>query len=60
MLFYYLTLLQSDCLVTPQCMQFDFGDTREVYHKYSTKPLLCNRHLSSEKQYKIQAEIHQN
>ena len=31
MLFKYLAPLQSDCLVTSQCMQFILGDKREVH-----------------------------
>ena len=31
MLFYYLAPLQNDSIVTSQCMQFTFGDKREVY-----------------------------
>ena len=29
--FYYLAPLPNDCLVTSRCMQFTFGDKREVY-----------------------------
>ena len=31
MLFYYLAPLQNDSIVTSRCMQFTFGDKREVY-----------------------------
>ena len=31
MLFYYLAPLQNDSIVKSQCMQFTFGDKREVY-----------------------------
>ena len=31
LLFYYLVPLLNDCLVTSRCMQFTFGDKREVY-----------------------------
>ena len=31
MLFYYLAPLQDDSIVTSWCMQFTFGDEREVY-----------------------------
>ena len=31
LLLYYLAHLQNDCLATSQCMQFTFGDKREVY-----------------------------
>ena len=31
MLFYYLASLQNNSIVTSQCMQFIFGDKREVY-----------------------------
>ena len=31
MLLYYLSPLQSDCIVTSWGMQFTFGDKREVY-----------------------------
>ena len=30
MLFYYIAPLQNDFIVTSQCMQFTFGDKREV------------------------------
>ena len=30
MLFYYLALLQNDCILTSQCMQFTFGDKEET------------------------------
>ena len=33
LLFYYLAPLLNDCLMTSQCMQFTFGDKREVYLK---------------------------
>ena len=29
--FYYLAPLQNDSIMTSQCMQFSFGDKREVY-----------------------------
>ena len=31
MLFYYIAPLQNDSIVTWQCIQFTFGDKREVY-----------------------------
>ena len=31
MLFYYYAPLQNDALVASRCMQFTFGDKREVY-----------------------------
>ena len=31
MLFYYLATHQNDSIVTSRCMQFTFGDKREVY-----------------------------
>ena len=31
MIFYYLVPLQNDSIVTSQCVQFTFGDKREVY-----------------------------
>ena len=31
MLFYYLAPLQNDSIVMSGCMQFTFGDEREVY-----------------------------
>ena len=31
MLFYYLAPLQDDATVTSWCVQFTFGDKREVY-----------------------------
>ena len=31
MLFYYLAPLKNDFIVMSQCMQFTFGDMREVY-----------------------------
>ena len=31
MLFYYLAPLQDDATVTSRCVQFTFGDKREVY-----------------------------
>ena len=31
LLFYYLAPVQNDSLVTSQCMQFTFGDKKEVY-----------------------------
>ena len=39
LLFYYLAPLKNDCLVTPRCLQFTFGDKREVYLQDKSAPL---------------------
>ena len=39
LLFYFLAPLQNDCLVTSQCIQFTFGDKREVYLQDESAPL---------------------
>ena len=54
LLFYYLALLQNDSLVPSRCVQFTFGDKREVTMlDESALPEMKKKDARGKKQYAV-------